>query len=123
MAGLETTPGHGGRRKNSGRKPAAVEAAGVDHYLKFKEAQAKREAHRAVLAELEVKEKQRDLVPAVSVKRDADYAGRVVRDSLAALPDRVASLLIGLDERQMATVLRNEIRALLVHISEAISRK
>ena len=123
MSAQETTPGHGGRRRNAGRKPAAIEAVDRDHYTAFKAAQAKREEHRAVLAELEVRQKQAELVEASAVRRDADRAARIVRDTLLALPDRVAALLIGLDERQMATVLRNEVKAALLRISEAATSK
>jgi hypothetical protein len=122
MSGDEkTTPGHGGRRVGAGRKPAAYEAESKDSYLEFKAAQAKREAARAELAEIELAEKRRDLLPIAEVKADADRQARIVRDTLLALPDRVAALLIGLDERQMAQVLRAEVRAALQHISQAVA--
>jgi hypothetical protein len=117
----KTTPGHGGRRVGAGRKPAAYEAESKDSYLEFKAAQAKREAARAELAEIELAEKRRDLLPVAEVKADADRQARIVRDTLLALPDRVAALLIGLDERQMAQVLRAEVRAALQHISQAVA--
>ena len=120
---VETTPGHGGRRQNAGRKPAAYEAESKDSYLEFKAAQAKREAARAELAELELAEKRRELLPIAEVQADADRQARIVRDTLLALPDRVAALLLGLDEREMARVLRAEVRAALQHISEAVAGK
>jgi hypothetical protein len=73
------------------------------------------------LAEIELAEKRRDLLPIAEVKADADRQARIVRDTLLALPDRVAALLIGLDERQMAQVLRAEVRAALQHISQAVA--
>jgi phage terminase Nu1 subunit (DNA packaging protein) len=120
---LPTTPGHGGRRVGAGRKPAVLEEASRDAYSDYKRAQAKREAHRAVLAELEVNEKQGKLIPVEQVRADADRAARIVRDTLLAFPDRVSALLIGQDERRMAATLRAEIRSALQRISDAIEGK
>jgi hypothetical protein len=122
MSGDEkTTPGHGGRRVGAGRKPAAYEAESKDSYLEYKAAQAKREAARAELAEIELAQKRGDLMPMAEVQASADQAARIVRDAFLALPDRVAALLIGQDERQMAAILRAEVRAALQRISEAVA--
>ena len=52
-----------------------------------------REAFKAKLAKLEYEEKTGKLTDASKVKDDAFKAGRILRDELLGIPDRIADLL------------------------------
>jgi Xaa-Pro aminopeptidase len=63
------------------------------------------------------------LVEADAIKKQADQTARAVRDAFLAVPDRLASLLVGRTEKQIAAELRKEIRATLMGLSIELSRK
>ena len=113
--------GHGGHRENSGRKNAAYEAATGDAAILFAKSRAKEKAHKAKIAELQELKTKRELLDAKDVQRQADRAGRLVRDTFIAFPDRVASLLVGRDEAAILKELRKEIRATLKGLSNEIA--
>ena len=52
---------------------------------------------------------------------DADFVGRQTRDSFMALPERIASLLVGRTEREIMEELRHEIRETLHAISGGLN--
>jgi phage terminase Nu1 subunit (DNA packaging protein) len=104
-----------------GRKNASVEEGSGDTYLVYQEARAKREVHNANLAELDEAFRKGELVESESVKRDADFAARTVRDAFLALPDRLSSLLVGRTEKQINQEIRKEIRTTLEQISRTIN--
>ena len=105
-----------------GRKHAAVEEGSADDYKKYSAARAKREAHNANLAEFEELKKRGELVEAQAVSKQADQAARAVRDAFLAVPDRLASLLVGRTEKQIAAELRKEIRQTLTNVSIKVGR-
>ena len=87
----------------------------------YYKARAKKETHHAVKAELEEKLLRGQLVEIEKVTKQADAAGRAVRDAFLALPDRLASSLVRRTEKQIAAELRKEIRQTLVTTSIKIS--
>ena len=70
----------------------------------FVTARTMREAFRAKMAKLEYEEKSSTLTDAAKVKQDAFKAGRIIRDELLAIPDRLADVLAAEDDP--ATVRR-----------------
>lgn len=70
----------------------------------FVTARTMREAFRAKMAKLEYEEKSGTLTDAAKVKQDAFKAGRIIRDELLAIPDRLADVLAAEDDP--ATVRR-----------------
>jgi len=100
-----------------GRKNASVEAASGDSFIQYSEARAKREFHNANLAELDERKKKSELLEAHDVQREADAAARAVRSACLSIPDRVASLLVGRTEKEIAQELRRELMAMLTDLS------
>jgi len=117
----KTTRGHGGARPKAGRQPETVEDASGESKVVYYKARAKKETHHAVKAELEEKLLRSQLVEIEKVTEQADATARAVRDAFLALPDRLASLLVGRTEKQIAMELRKEIRQTLVNASIKIS--
>jgi hypothetical protein len=113
--------GHGGARPKAGRKPETVADASGESKIVYYKARAKKETHHAVKAELEEKLLRSQLVEVEKVTEQADAAARAVRDAFLALPDRLASLLVGRTEKQIAMELRKEIRQTLANASIKIS--
>lgn len=85
-------------------------------------ARARREAAKADLAELEVKERLKDLVAVTDVQRGWDEVLRATRGALEAVPDRCATLATGdIDEqRRLAELWRGEVSAVLHRLAEDI---
>ena len=52
---------------------------------------------------------------------DADFVGRLTRDSFMALPERIASLLVVRTEREIMKELRHEIREILQTIPDGLN--
>ncbi len=69
--------------------PAGGQAGAVD----FVTARTMREAFRAKLAKLDFEERSGQLTDATKVKNDAFKTGRIVRDELLAIPDRLCDVL------------------------------
>ncbi len=63
----------------------------------FVTARTMREAFKAKMAKLEYEEKSGTLTDASRVKQDAFKAGRIIRDELLAIPDRMADVLAAED--------------------------
>jgi hypothetical protein len=108
----------GGARAGAGAKPRTVHEASGAAYVQYQKARAKKETHNAKLAEFEELTKSGELVATAQIRKQADNAARVVRDSFTALPDRVASLLVGRAERDILIELRSEINATLNSIAD-----
>ena len=122
-ARVKAANGHGGARPRAGRKPETVADASGESKILYYKARAKKETHHAVKAELEEKLLRGQLVEVEKVTEQADAAARAVRDAFLALPDRLASLLVGRAEKQIAMELRKEIRQTLVNASIEVGRK
>ncbi len=86
----------------------------------FVTARTMREAFKAKMAKLEYEEKSGTLTDAAKVKQDAFKAGRIIRDELLAIPDRMSDVLAAEDNPYEVTkLLREEIEQAL---SALISR-
>ncbi|WP_067582369.1 hypothetical protein [Endozoicomonas ascidiicola] len=84
----------------------------------FVTARTMREAFKAKMAKLEYEEKSGTLTDAAKVKQDAFKAGRIIRDELLAIPDRMADVLAAEDDpRQVGKLLLEELEAILNQLS------
>ena len=80
----------------------------------YHEARARREIAEATLAELKLKEAEGKLIDAVAAKKAFMDVGVAVRDRLLALPQRLAPLLVGMnDEVAVSNILNNELQVAL----------
>ena len=80
----------------------------------FVAARTMREAFRAKLAKLEFEEKSGKLTDASKVQNDAFKAGRIIRDELISIPDRLADVLAAeVDPRQVRQILMEELELTL----------
>lgn len=80
----------------------------------FVTARTMREAFKAKMAKLEYEEKSGTLTDAAKVKQDAFKAGRIIRDELLAIPDRMADVLAAEDDpRKVGGLLQEELEAIL----------
>ncbi|KXK28624.1 MAG: hypothetical protein UZ01_02564, partial [Candidatus Brocadia sinica] len=81
-------------------------------------ARAMKEHFRALLAELEFKEKNGELVPVEAVRKQAFETARMVRDSLLNIPNRVSPILAAeSDHREINQILTKEIVQCLENLS------
>ena len=91
--------------------PAGSNAAGA---VDFITARTMREAFKAKLAKLEYEEKSKKLTDASKVRNDAFKAGRIIRDELLAIPDRLADVLAAEDDpRKVGELLQEELEVIL----------
>ena len=74
--------GHGGTRVGAGHKTQIVTDATADYFVEYSAARAKEKKMRG------------ELIDKHQVMVDADFVGRLTRDSFMALPERIASLLV-----------------------------
>jgi hypothetical protein len=66
--------GHGGARVGAGAKPKTVADASGEAHVIYTKARAKREQHNAALAELQLREKEGELIEASQMRKEADAA-------------------------------------------------
>ncbi len=79
-----------------------------------------REAYKAKMAKLDYEEREKQLVDARKVREDAFQAGRLVRDALLGIPDRMADILAAeSDPGQVRAQLYNEIESALQSLTES----
>ena len=84
----------------------------------FASARTMREAFRAKMAKMEYEEKAGKLTDASKVRADAFRAGRIIRDALLGIPDRLADILAAeQDPRQVRQLLEEELEMILSDIS------
>ena len=100
------------------RKPAdlkkEIESLPDDEIPGFNESRTRREHYLAEKVRLEVQTLQGELVSAADVKAAAFKKGRAVRDSIMAIPDRLAAQLAGTtDTRLCHQLLTEELRVAL----------
>ena len=106
------------------RKPAdlkkEIDSIPDDRIPALHESRARREHYLAEKARLEVSQQRGELVSAANVKAAAFKKGRTVRDSIMAIPDRLAAQLAGItDPRQVHTLLSEELRVALRSLIDA----
>lgn len=96
-----------------------IDALPEDQIPDLNESRARHEHYKAEKARLEALQGRGELVPADEVKAEAFKAARSVRDSLMALPDRLAAQLAGTsDVRLCHTLLTEELRVALRSLAD-----
>ena len=91
-----------------------IDALPEDQIPDLNESRARHEHYKAEKARLEALQGRGELVPADEVKAAAFKLARGVRDSIMAIPDRLAAQLAGTtDARQCHTLLTEELRVAL----------
>ena len=111
-----STPGHGGRRANSGRKPAVTNGP----YEVLAKAKAKNETFKAQIAELDYQERVGQLLPADLVAQVWAEQVRIAKDRLLAIPARVAPTVLRLEElRDVERAIRDALLVVLDELTRA----
>ncbi len=84
----------------------------------YASARAAHEAIKARMAKMEFDRRSGELVSVDKVKRQAARAGRVIRDAMLSIPDRISAVLaVESDERRVHDLLDAEITAALETVS------
>lgn len=92
MLNKQTVGQHGGKRKGAGRPPGIKgtnHKANGDPYFILAKAKAKRESYKAVLTEIEYKQKTGELYEKDEVIRVVSTAFNAIVQSLRSLPDNI----------------------------------
>ena len=100
-----------------GREKQAQNARRSDLQELYIKAKLKNEIEKGKILKLEAAEKSQSLIPADQVRETLFRKGRVIRDALLSLPDRVASMLEMQNAHTIHTTLMKEIRAILEDLS------
>lgn len=97
-----------------------VMAQGGTEKMSYSQARTERERYKAALAKLEWEEKSKILINADEVRNAAFNTGRMVRDALLNIPDRISAIVAAeTDEPKVREILRTEITQAL----EALTKK
>lgn len=97
----------------------SIEQLPDDAIPDLNESRARKEHYQAELAKLQVSQQRGELVPAEQVKKEAFQMGRVVREALANLADRLSHELAGVsDPAIIHQVLTQEHRAALMELCD-----
>lgn len=100
----------------TGRNGNGADSASAREYQR---ARAVREHYQARLAELEFKRVAGELVPLDEVKKQGYETAKRARDLLETLPDRLAPVLIGVDDLDdMHAIIRKEVRKVCLELSK-----
>ena len=84
------------------------------HSSTYQQSRAIREAYNARMAKLQFEKETGKLISSEQVRMDAFNAGRIVRDRLLNIPDRIIPQLIGkTDVKEMEKLLQSELIAAL----------
>ena len=85
----------------------------------FVTARTMREAFKAKMVKMEYEEKAGKLTDASKVKADAFRAGRIVRDSLLGIPDRLSDVLAAEEDPvKVRQLLMEELESILHELSQ-----
>ena len=96
-----------------------IQSLPEDQIPDLNESRARREHYQAEKAKLEALQGRGELVSAADVKAAAFKKARAVRDSIMAVPDRLAAQLAGtIDARQCHTLLTEELRVALRSLAD-----
>ncbi len=87
----------------------------------FFQARLQNEIEKGKILKLERAEKEQSLISAEKVQETLFKKGRVIRDALLNLPDRISSLLATIDDAsQIHEILTQELRTVLEELSNAV---
>ena len=99
--------------------PAATAPTDNRKAVDYASARTMREAYKAKMAKLDYEEREGKLVDATQVKEQAFQTGRMVRDGVLAIPDRMADVLAAeTDPAKVRQLLVTELELVLVKLSE-----
>lgn len=87
---------------------------------KWQEARTRRERAEADMAEIDLKKMQRSVVSVEEAQKEFFECSRLIRDRILQIPKRLAPMLIGLNERQVANKLQDELTLALTALKEEI---
>ena len=91
-----------------------IDALPDDAIPDFNTSRARKEHWQASLAQLQVQQQKKDLIPVTQIKKSSFEMGRAIRESLANLADRLASQVAGeTDPQVIHKFLTQEHRAAL----------
>jgi hypothetical protein len=98
----------------------AVFGSGMED-LTYNEARTLNEQYKALLNKQQFELREKQLVSAEDVEREAANCAVAVKDSLMAITDRVSSLVAAeSDERKIRDILNREFRDVLKHVSNRL---
>jgi hypothetical protein len=116
---LETSQPPTPPRPRPAELKAIIDALPEDQIPDLNESRARHEHYKAEKARLEALQGRGELVPVAEVKAAAFKLARGVRDSIMAIPDRLAAQLAGTtDARQCHTLLTEELRVALRSLAD-----
>jgi hypothetical protein len=116
--GLDPSRGH---HKGTPRATAAPAAAPLT--VGFTAARTSREQQMALLAEMDVRQRMGELVEWSKVEALNASTAVMIRESLLAIPDRLAAVLAAeLDERRVRQLLDSELRTALASLAAAMKK-
>ena len=125
LTGPRKVPGHAPRPKPEAPPPTKaelkrrVELLPDDAIPDLQTSRERREHYQAELAKIDATARRGELVPVEHVKKEAFTAGRVVRDALLNIPDRVAHQLAGeVDPASIHQMLSGEIVQALAGLAD-----
>jgi transcriptional regulator with XRE-family HTH domain len=96
-----------------------IDALPDDEIPDFNTSRARKEHWQASLAQLQVQQQKKDLIPVTQIKKSSFEMGRAIRESLANLADRLASQIAGeTDPQVIHKLLTQEHRAALEQLVE-----
>ena len=96
-----------------------IDALPDDAIPDFNTSRARKEHWQASLAQLQVQQQKKDLIPVTEIKKSSFEMGRAIRESLANLADRLASQVAGeTDPQVIHKLLTQEHRAALEQLVE-----
>jgi hypothetical protein len=99
-------------------KGGGPDTDGASEYPDFNESRAKRIFFEAKLAEIEVKTREGQLVDKAALKERSFKLGRLIRDGMLNIPDRVAAdLAAEMDAFKVHSRLTKEIREVLTALA------
>ena len=97
-----------------------IDALPDDAIPDFNTSRARKEHWQASLAQLQVQQQKKDLIPVTQIKKSSFEMGRAIRESLANLADRLASQVAGeTDPQVIHKLLTQEHRAALEQLVES----
>ena len=83
----KSTPGHGGVRAGQGRPKGVTVGSTASSYERLAKAKAEREEYRAMLTEMEYRQKAGELIPVAVHERELAAVLKVVAVTIESLPD------------------------------------
>ena len=96
-----------------------IDALPDDAIPDFNTSRARKEHWQASLAQLQVQQQKKDLIPVTQIKKSSFEMGRAIRESLANLADRLASQVAGeTDPQVIHKLLTQEHRAAVEQLVE-----